>query len=136
MIINVLFLILPRIMIGELGHDAPFGLVISTCPMFIVAFLFLTAPLTLSLNTYTQITVGAFFTTFAPLALLFGFSYTHLFMTIILLSLGEALASPKIYEMTFDFTVPGREGMFLALSAAPWALTMGVSGYASGWLMA
>ena len=103
----------------------------------VVFFLFLTAPCTLNLGSYTQITIGAFFTTISPTALLFGppLTYPHLLMFLALLSLGEALSSPKIYSITFDFARPGREGMFLALSAAPFYLTMGVSGGVSGWLL-
>jgi MFS family permease len=103
----------------------------------VVVFLFLTAPCTLNLGSYTQITIGAFFTTISPTALLFGppLTYPHLLMFLALLSLGEALSSPKIYSITFDFARPGREGMFLALSAAPFYLTMGVSGGVSGWLL-
>lgn len=63
--------------------------------------------------------MGAFFNTFAPIALFFGITYPHIFMFIILVSLGEALNSPKLYEFIFMFSKKGREGMFLALTAAP-----------------
>jgi len=52
-----------------------------------------------------------------------------------LLSLGEALNSPKLYEFIFFFTKKGREGMFLSLSTAPYYLTMAISGYMSGFLL-
>jgi hypothetical protein len=79
--------------------------------------------------------MGAFFNTFSPIALLFGISYAHIFMFIVLVSLSESLASPKLYEFIFFFTKKGREGMFLALTAAPQYLTMAVSGYVSGILL-
>lgn len=53
----------------------------------------------------------------------------------ILVSLGESLNAPKLYEFIFFFTKKGKEGMFLALTAAPQYLTMAVSGYTSGILL-
>ena len=136
MLFNMLSLLLPRILIGELGQEAPFGLLISLCPFFVVIFLFLTAPCTLNLRAYTQITIGAFFTTLSPVILLFGhIDYRNMILFIALLSLGESLSSPKMYEVTFEFATKGREGMFLALTAAPFYLTMAFSGYASGYLL-
>ena len=79
--------------------------------------------------------MGAFFNTFSPIGLFFGITYPHIIMFIILLSLGEALSSPKMYEFIFLFSKKGREGMFLALTAAPQYLTMAVSGYVSGVLL-
>jgi hypothetical protein len=92
---------------------------ISVCPLFIVLFLFITSPCTVYLDPYQQIIMGAFFNTFSPIALFFGITYPHIFMFIILVSLGEALNSPKLYEFIFLFSKKGREGMFLALTAAP-----------------
>jgi hypothetical protein len=137
LLFNMLSIILPPIITGELGADAPFGLLISLCPLFVVIFLFLTSPCTLRLESYTQITLGAFFTTLSPLILLFEehLTYTSLILFIALLSLGESLSSPKLYEVTFDFATPGREGTFMAIAALPYYLTMALSGYTSGGLL-
>lgn len=67
--------------------------------------------------------------------MLFGIDYFHIFFFIVLVSLGESLISPKLYEYIFHFTKKGREGMFLALTSAPQYLTMAVSGYMSGILL-
>jgi hypothetical protein len=130
-------LILPKVILADLGPDAPFGLLLSLSPLFIVSFLFLTAPCTLNLSPYTQITVGAFFVTLAPVALLFDdrLRYHLLILYLALLSLGEALYQPKMYEVTFEFARKGREGMFLSMTALPAYLTMAVGGYLSGWLL-
>lgn len=110
-------------------------MIISICPVCIVFFLFATSPCTVYLDPYSQIIMGAFFNTFSPIALFFGITYPHIIMFIILVSLGEALSSPKMYEFIFLFSKKGREGMFLALTAAPQYLTMAVSGYVSGILL-
>lgn len=135
MIFNMLSLILPKILTQKYGQDAPYGIIISLCPLFIVLFLFLTSPCTMYLDPYSQIIIGAFFLTLSPISMLFGVTYVHILMFLLFLSLGEALASPKLYEFMFYFTKKGREGMFLALTSAPYYLTMGVSGYLSGLLL-
>ena len=135
MIFNMLSLIIPKIATIELGADAPYGLILSICPLFIVIFIFITSPCTVYLDPYSQIIMGAFFLTFSPVALLFKIDYWNIFIFIILVSLGESLNSPKLYEFIFHFTKRGREGMFLALTSAPWYLTMAVSGYVSGILL-
>ncbi len=135
MIFNMLSLIIPKILTASFGQHALYGVIISICPLFIVIFLFLTSPCTVYLDAYSQIILGAFFNTFSPIPLLFGITYPHIFMFIILMSLGEALNSPKLYEFIFMFTSKGREGMFLALTAAPQYLTMAASGYLSGVLL-
>jgi hypothetical protein len=119
MIFFMLSLMIPKIITSEYGREALYGIIISICPLFIVIFLFLTSPCTVNLDPYSQIVLGAFFNTFAPIALIFGINYTHIFIFIILLSLGESLNAPKLYEFIFFFTKKGREGMFLALTAAP-----------------
>ena len=135
MIFNMLSLLLPKILTVEFGPDAPYGLIISVCPLFIIIFLFVTSPCTIYLDPYSQIILGAFFNTFSPIALLFGITYVHIFMFLILVSLGESLNGPKLYEFIFHFTKKGREGMFLALTSAPYYLTMAASGYVSGVLL-
>ena len=135
MIFYMLSLIIPKIITYQYGREALFGIVISICPLFIVIFLFLTSPCTVHLDPYSQITLGSFFNTFAPIPLLFGIDYFHIFLFIIFLSLGESLNAPKLYEFIFFFARKGKEGTFLALTAAPQYLTMAVSGYVSGLLL-
>lgn len=79
----------------------------------------MTSPCTVYLDPYTQIMFGTIFITFSPFPMLFGVTYPNIFMFIILVSLGEALISPKLYEFIFFFTRKGREGMFLSITAAP-----------------
>lgn len=135
MIFYMLSLIIPKVVTRAYGKDALYGVLISILPVFIVTFLILTSPCTVRLDPYSQIVMGAFFNTLAPIAMLFGVSYFHIFIFIILLALGESLYAPKIYEFLFFFAKKGREGMFLALTSAPTYLTMAVSGYSSGVLL-
>jgi hypothetical protein len=65
---TMLTLLLPRLLLQDLGPDAPFGVILSLCPLLIIVFLFMTAPCTLNLQPYTQITIGAFFVTLSPVA--------------------------------------------------------------------
>ena len=130
-----LSIMFPKILVEELGKSTLYGVILAISPVFICLWLFLTSPCTINLDPFSQIVLGAFFNTFAPIPLLFGMDYFHIFIFIALVSLGEALNAPKLYEFVFHFTRKGREGMFLTLTAAPHYLTMAVSGLVSGVLL-
>jgi hypothetical protein len=101
MLFNMLPLIIPKIITSNFGPNALYGLIISICPLFIVIFLVLTSPCTIRLDSYTQIVLGALLNTFSPVALFFGINIPNILIFIILLSLGESLNSPKLYEFVF-----------------------------------
>ena len=130
-----LSIMFPKILVEEFGQSTLYGMILAISPIFICAWLFLTSPCTINLDPFSQIVMGAFFNTFAPIPLLFGMTYFHIFIFIVFVSLGEALNAPKLYEFVFHFTRKGREGMFLTLTAAPHYLTMAVSGLLSGYLL-
>lgn len=56
-------------------------------------------------------------------------------MYLTLLSLGEAMYQPKMYEVTFEFAKKGYEGMFMSMTALPYYMTMAAGGYLSGYLL-
>ena len=56
-------------------------------------------------------------------------------MYLSLLSLGEAMYQPKMYEVTFEFARKGYEGMFMSMTALPYYMTMASAGYLSGYLL-
>ena len=134
---TMLTLLLPRLLLQDLGPSAPFGLVLSLCPLLIIVMLFVTAPCTLNLKAFAQITLGAFFVTLAPVSMLFDdkIRYHLLGMFLTLLSLGEAMYQPKMYEVTFDFAKKGHEGLFMSVTALPYYMTMAAGGYLSGYLL-
>jgi hypothetical protein len=87
------------------------------------------------MNPYNQIILGAFFNSMAPIFLIDELTITSIILFIAVLSLGESLNSPKMYEYIFFFSRKGREGMFLSLAALPTYITQALGGYLSGILL-
>lgn len=110
-------------------------MILSVSPVFILIFLFITSPCTVYLDPYTQIMFGSFFITCSSIPMLFGINYFDIFMFIIVVSFGESLISPKLYEFIFYFTKKGKEGLFLSITSAPHYLTMAASGITGGILL-
>jgi len=90
-------LLLPPILINELGPETRYGLILSLSPLLTLVFLYITSPCSLRLAALTQITLGAFFSTIAPLALLVRQTYQSFILFLALTALGESVASPRMY---------------------------------------
>jgi dipeptide/tripeptide permease len=61
--------------------------------------------------------------------------YISIFFFIVLLSLGEALWSPRLYEYAAAIAPKGREASYMALSLLPFFLGKFFVGGLSGWLL-
>ncbi len=100
MVSMTLPLLLPPVLMGEMGNDTPFGLVMSLSPLFTLIFLYLTTPCSLRLAALTQITIGSFLTSLAPVALLVAhgpLQYSSVVLFLGLAALGESVSSPRMY---------------------------------------
>jgi hypothetical protein len=62
--------------------------------------------------------------------------YISIFLFIILLSIGEALWSPRLYEYAAAIAPRGQEASYMALSLLPYFLAKFGVGICSGWLLA
>lgn len=62
--------------------------------------------------------------------------YVAIFCFIVLLSIGEALWSPRLYEYAAAIAPKGQEASYMALSLLPYFLAKFVVGGTSGWLLA
>jgi hypothetical protein len=62
--------------------------------------------------------------------------YVSIFLFIVLLSIGEALWSPRLYEYAAAIAPKGQEASYMALSLLPYFLAKFVVGGSSGWLLA
>ena len=54
---------------------------------------------------------------------------------IVVLSLGEAVWSPRLYEYTATIAPRGRESSYMGLSELPLFLAKPVAGFLSGWML-
>ena len=62
--------------------------------------------------------------------------YISIFLFIVLLSIGEALWSPRLYEYAAAIAPKGQEASYMALSLLPYFLAKFGVGICSGWLLA
>ena len=75
---------------------------------------------------------------YAPIAEFFGIhqAYIPIILFYIVLSVGEALWGPKLYEYTAAVAPKGEESTYMALSGLPWILAKLPAGMMSGTLLA
>ena len=77
---------LPRIIIQDYGEDAPFGIYIALCPLLIIIFLYILAPIQASYDPYDLIVVGTAIFTAAPVPMFFGMTIWTLLIFIVIIS--------------------------------------------------
>jgi MFS family permease len=65
----------------------------------------------------------------------FGMNLLDFILFILIISFAEALYAPIISVFTFNFTRPGTEGTFLALTETPVYFTMACTGLLGGYLL-
>jgi POT family proton-dependent oligopeptide transporter len=125
----------PKYMMREFGKDIMYGSIIAINPFLIVILIPIFAPLSYQFSAYTQITFGAFITSLSPFFLV---STPHLYnsvMFVVVLSVGEALWSPRLYEYTIFITEKGREGIYMALASSPMFVATLMTGATSGFFL-
>ena len=75
---------------------------------------------------------------YAPLASMMGIHplYLPIIAFYVVLSIGEALWGPKLYEYTASISPKGEESTYMAMSTLPWVLAKLPAGIFSGYLLA
>ena len=80
--------------------------------------------------------VGAFISACSPFVLCFGSSMPFQLGMVVVLTIGEALWSPRSYEYTLSIAPRGRESTYVALAALPFFFAKFLVGPTSGYLLA
>jgi predicted MFS family arabinose efflux permease len=124
----------PKFFTRTFGPEARFEYFLTVNPICILC---LTPPTTLVLQRYnvsfpTAFTLGAVISGISPFFLAWESSYTMCFAFLFVLSIGEAIWSPKLYEYSMAIAPIGREATYSALSGLPVFLTAGLIGGFSG----
>ncbi|CEL95828.1 unnamed protein product [Vitrella brassicaformis CCMP3155] len=125
----------PKYMVREFGKDVMFGSIIAINPLCVAIVVPLLAPLNMRLHPLQMIIVGASLSALSPFLLAMGHTYTTAIGFVTLLSLGEAIWSPRFYEYTVTIAEKGREGTYMALASTPMFMATLVTGAMSGWLL-
>ncbi|MBI5243541.1 MAG: MFS transporter [Elusimicrobia bacterium] len=155
----------PKYGIRELGEGAPIGRIFGVLnPVMIVILVPIVGALTQKLSAYRVVIIGSFIAAssvffmamppawFTPLAdgwlgdLLvhkwFGIQgavnplYISIFISVVMLSIGEAFYSPRLYEYPAAIAPKGQEGSYMALSLLPYFVAKFFVGSVSGFLLA
>jgi MFS family permease len=127
-----MYLLMPKYWLRTIGPEAGIGMLNAINPIGIAIGLILFIPLTNKFNVFSMLVYGAMVSAFAlfPLALPWRcFSHdigqAHYLMALlcmVILTIGEVIWSPKLYEYTAAIAPKGQEGTYLGLSLLPWFL--------------
>jgi POT family proton-dependent oligopeptide transporter len=141
-----LYLLFPKYWLRTIGPDAAIGTLQAINPILIVAGIILFIPLVNRFNLFSMLVYGSLVSgiSLVPLSLPWQwFSHNigvaHYVMSIlcmVILSVGEVVWSPKLYEYTAAIAPAGQEGTYLGLSMVPWFLAKTIVSLFSGHLLA
>jgi MFS family permease len=140
-----LYLLMPKYWLRTIGPDAAIGTLNAINPIGIVIGLILFIPLANKFNVFSMLVYGAMVSAFSlfPLALPWqwysgNIAWAHYLMALvcmIIVTIGEVLWSPKLYEFTAAIAPKGQEGTYLGLSLLPWFLAKTVVSAFSGHML-
>lgn len=118
------------------GDAFPVGTVWSLNSMLILVLAPLGTALTRNRRPLDVLLFGAFVSALSPFVLCFGSSMPYQVTMILLLTVGEALWSPRLYEYNVAIAPRGREATYVSLAALPFFLAKLLVGPTSGYLLA
>lgn len=127
----------PKYFIRTYGPNAPFELILAINPIVEMIGTPMMTGLLIQYNVSLKHTFlyGAFLSGVSVFALAIWESYFGAVFFVLLLSLGDTIWSPKLYEFSTMAAAEGKEGMFLAITMAPMYLAALPVGLLSGWAL-
>jgi MFS family permease len=140
-----LYILMPKYWLRTIGPDAAFGTLNAINPIGIVIGLIFFIPFANRWPVFKMLIYGAMITSIAlmPMALpwtIYGMSignahYVMALLCMVLVTIGEVVWSPKLYEYTAAIAPKGQEGAYLGLSMIPWFLAKTLVSALSGHLL-
>jgi len=140
-----LYLLMPKYWLRTIGPDAAIGTLSAINPIGIVIGLVLFIPLANRFNVFKMLIYGAMISSIAlvPMAIPWTAYQTTIGMAhyemaiacMVLLTIGEVVWSPKLYEFTAAIAPKGQEGSYLGMSLIPWFLAKTVVSALSGHML-
>ncbi len=138
-------LLSPKYWLRVIGPDAPMGLFQAVNPILIVVGLILFIPLANKFNVYSMLVFGGIISSLSLFALVVPWrwmgadivsAYTTMTMvSLVVLSIGEIIWSPKLQEYTAAVAPAGQEGSYLGMSLMPYFLAKTFISLVSGHLL-
>lgn len=131
-----MYLTWPKYIVREQGESFPVGAVWSLNSVLILVLAPLGTVLTRDRAPFQVVLLGALISAVSPFILCFGSTMPLQIAMAIVLTVGEALWSPRLYEYNVAIAPRGREATYVSLAALPQFLSTLLVGPASGYLLA
>jgi MFS family permease len=125
----------PKYVIRERGEDFPVGTLWSVNSMLILVLAPLGTAITRKRKPFDVLLFGAFISSLSPFVLTLGSTMPYQVGMILLLTIGEALWSPRLYEYNVSIAPRGKEATYVSLAALPYFLAKFLVGPTSGYLL-
>eukprot|EP00164_Ancoracysta_twista_P016778 GFYU01028312.1.p1 GENE.GFYU01028312.1~~GFYU01028312.1.p1 ORF type:complete len:501 (-),score=125.29 GFYU01028312.1:126-1628(-) len=126
----------PKYMVREVGADAPYGTIIGINPLIVIFLVPVVTAFSTHVSAFNLILVGSWISSLSVFVLCIGPYISTAIIFVILLSIGEAIWSPRLYEYCTMIAPTGREGTYGALASAPMFVATLLVGGLSGNLIA
>eukprot|EP00562_Extubocellulus_spinifer_P035344 CAMPEP_0178689216 /NCGR_PEP_ID=MMETSP0699-20121125/5418_1 /TAXON_ID=265572 /ORGANISM="Extubocellulus spinifer, Strain CCMP396" /LENGTH=557 /DNA_ID=CAMNT_0020334261 /DNA_START=167 /DNA_END=1841 /DNA_ORIENTATION=+ len=126
---------LPKYMMREFGPDVAKGTIYAINPALIIILVPLVTAATTTVEPLVMIHYGAYVSALSVFFLVMSTSIWACVLFVSVLSVGEAIWSPRLYDYTMSMCREGREGTYMALSSAPLFLAKLPVGFMSGYLL-
>lgn len=125
----------PKYVLREQGEGFPVGTIWSLNSFLILFLAPAATALTRHRRPFEVLLVGAFISAASPFVLCFGSSLPWQVGMILVLTVGEALWSPRLYEYNLSIAPRGREATYVSLAMLPYFLAKFLVGPTSGYLL-
>lgn len=126
---------LPKTLLHELGDDVPYGTIYAINPALIIVLVPIIAALTQHVRHLTMIVWGSLVSSLALFALAIEVEVWSACVFVVLLSLGEAFYSPRVYSLFLTYAPDGREGLYMGGAHIPTFTAKLLAGGVSGELI-
>jgi MFS family permease len=125
----------PKYVTRELGDAFPVGKVWGLNSLLILGLAPLATVITRRRRPFDVLIVGAFISAASPFVLVLGSAMAFQLAMVVMMTIGEALWSPRLYEYNVSIAPRGREATYVSLAALPYFLAKFLVGPTSGYLL-
>jgi proton-dependent oligopeptide transporter, POT family len=126
---------LPKYMIREFGPDVPKGTIYAINPALIIILVPIVTAATSHVEPLVMMHYGSYISAASVFVLAFSTSIWACIVFVTVLSIGESIWSPRLYDYSVSVCREGREGTYMALTSAPLFLAKLPVGALSGLLL-
>ncbi len=135
-----LHLLYPKYWLRVIGPEASIGTLQAINPVLVIIGLILLVPILNRFTVYGMLTYGAIISAISIFVMAIpshgSSTYTITILSLLVLTVGEIIWSPRLQEYTAAIAPKGQEGTYLGISFVPWFFAKGVVSFMSGHMLA